>query len=369
MDRADVRRRVGSMRQAGGVQLVSLEEGMERGVRVIEFNTGTGFRFGVCVDRGMDVTFCEQNGASLAWMPPKGFVSPTHFEGGRFGWLRMSGLGGLFNTCGLVTIGGPYEVDTAHYRFPDRKTDYYGIHDRIGITPAARFTFGEGWDGDRYVLWAEGTVRQEIEYGENLTLHRRYETELGASSFSMVDTVTNEGGFDTPHQMLYHINIGWPVVDQDSELLTALAGPPPGNLFGVANFDPEAYRRFTAPEPQFVHQGYELDLARDGKGWSGAAVINRGFDNGRGLGAFVRYDANTLPMFIEWRMMREQLYAVGMEPASNTFGSLEKLKEAGVDVILRPGETKTYRLEMGALSDTAAIDAFAAAMPKSKKGR
>ena len=369
LDRKELQRHVGNLRQAGGVQLIALEEGMERGVRIVQFSTGTGFRFGVCVDRGFDVAFCEHSGASLAWLPPKGFVSPAYFEGDRYGWLRISGLGGLFNTCGLVTVGGGQEVDVSHYQYPERKTDYYGIHDRISITPAERFSYGEEWRDDRYVLWAEARVRQEIEYGENLVLRRRYETELGANSFTIVDTVTNEGGFATPHQLLYHMNIGWPVVDAGAELLTGLAGPPPGNLFGVDNFDPQDYRRFTAPEYQFVHQGYQLDLASDNAGWAAAAVVNRGFNRGQGLGAFLRYDTSTLPIFIEWRMMREQLYAVGMEPATNSFGTIEELKKAGVKLMLEPGQSRTYRLEMGALPGSEAISKFEASLPRgTKKG-
>jgi hypothetical protein len=74
-------------------------------------------------------------------------------------------------------------------------------------------------------------------------------------------------------------------------------------------------------------------------------------------------------MFIEWRMMREQLYAVGMEPASNTFATIDKLKEAGVPVMLQPGESRSYRLEMGALPDAAAIEAFAGALTQANGGR
>ena len=68
------------------------------------------------------------------------------------------------------------------------------------------------WDGDRCRLWAQGTVRQEIAYGEHLVLERRYETEIGARSFTITDRVTNEGWFDTAHQLLYHFNLGFPLL-------------------------------------------------------------------------------------------------------------------------------------------------------------
>ena len=59
--------------------------------------------------------------------------------------------------------------------------------------PRGTFNYGERWDGDRLVLWAEGTVRQEIAYGENLTLARRYEIEAGTSTVTIRDEVDQRG--------------------------------------------------------------------------------------------------------------------------------------------------------------------------------
>ncbi len=107
-------------------------------------------------------------------------------------------------------MGTPQTVSTEQYGFTQRLSARYGTHDRIAVTPAERFNYGERWDGDRLVLWAEGTVRQDIAYGENLTLARRYEVEAGTSTVSIRDEVTNEGFFPTPHQILYHFNLGFP---------------------------------------------------------------------------------------------------------------------------------------------------------------
>ena len=76
MTRRDLMRRVGRLEQVAGVRLVSLGDGVERGVRVLEFRTGTGFSFDVLVDRSMDVGRCELRGRSLAWLSPTGVVGP-----------------------------------------------------------------------------------------------------------------------------------------------------------------------------------------------------------------------------------------------------------------------------------------------------
>ena len=164
---------VGARRQLGGVDLITFGDGHARNTRGLDFRTGSGLRFQVLPDRGFDIGFAEFAGTGLAWLPPKGLAGPWFYEGDHddYAWLRV-GLGGLFNTAGLVSMGTPQTVSTAQYGFTQRLAARYGTHDRIAITPAERFNYGERWDGDRLVLWAEGTVRQDIAYGENLTLSR-----------------------------------------------------------------------------------------------------------------------------------------------------------------------------------------------------
>ncbi len=192
--RQELMRRVGSLAQVGGVQLYAHEEGHARGSRALEFRTGGGLRFVIEPDRGFDVGVAEFAGLGLCWLPAKGLAGPWYYEGDLddFAWLRV-GLGGLFNTAGLVSMGTPQTVPTESFGFTQRMQARYGTHDRIAVTPASTVSHGTRWDGDRCLLWAEGTVRQEIAYGEHLVLSRRYDTELGARSFRVTDTVTNEG--------------------------------------------------------------------------------------------------------------------------------------------------------------------------------
>lgn len=361
--RAELLRRVGNVAQLGGVQLLSFEEGYARGGRFLEFRTGSGFRFNVNVDRGMDPGFADFSGASLSWVAPKIFPAPWFWENDDHAWVRFA-LGGLMNTAGLVTIGDPQDVDVSHFKFHSRDHDRFGTHDRIAMVPASRFNFGERWEGDRCLLWAEGTVRQEIVYGENLVLERRYETELGSNSFRLRDTVRNEGFYPTPHQLLYHFNIGYPVVDDGAELLASVNGPVPGSIFEDKEGPSERYRHFSAPEQGFFAEGYEIPLESSSDGWNDVAVVNRGFRNIEGgLGVYLRYDPARLPLYLEWRMMGEGLYAVGMEPSTNGFRTIPELVGAGAPVMIQPGEERVYELEFGVLPGGEAIDDFARRLP------
>jgi len=294
--RSELLRRVGNLAQVGSVELLSHEQGYARGSRFLDFRTGSGFRFSVNVDRGMDPGYAEFNGASLAWLPPKIFPAPSFWENDDHAWVRFI-LGGLCNTAGLVTIGNPQTVDVSHFKFHSRHEDRYGTHDRVAILPASQFNYGERWEGERCFLWAEGTVRQEIVYGENLLLRRRYEAEVGTSSFTLRDVVRNDGFYSTPHQLLYHFNIGYPVVDEGAELLASVAGEVGGSIFDEEKGQSERYRTFTAPERGFFAEGYEIPMATGRDGWVSAAVVNRGFKGlDGGLGVALRYNPNSLPV-------------------------------------------------------------------------
>ena len=73
---------------------------------------------------------------------------------------------------------------------------------------------------------------------------RTYRAELGASWFTMEDVVENRGYLPVEHMLLYHINVGYPFVDEGSELIAPVAGPP-RLLFGTADVnDRTSWSRF-----------------------------------------------------------------------------------------------------------------------------
>jgi hypothetical protein len=51
---------------------------------------------------------------------------------------------------------------------------------------------------------------------------------------------------------------------------------------------------------------------------------------------------------------------VGIEPCTNRTSGRLPARESGELIVLQPGESRPYDLELGALDGNAAIDAFAA---------
>ena len=54
LTKTELRRRIGDFRQIVGVELSELQDGAQRGLRVLEFKSGSGLCFTVLVDRSMD---------------------------------------------------------------------------------------------------------------------------------------------------------------------------------------------------------------------------------------------------------------------------------------------------------------------------
>jgi hypothetical protein len=349
LSRAELMRRVGRLEQAAGVRLVTLGDGLARGVRVVEFRTGSGFAFDVLVDRSFDVGRCELAGSPLSWQSGAGVVGPWYYEPDEWGWFRAWG-GGMVVTCGLDHTLVPGQDSASHFNQPHvLEAVDYGLHGRVGGLPARLLGYGEQWDGDECVLWAEGEVLQSAVYGESLALRRRIEARVGESRFTIQDAVENVGHTRCTHMFLYHCNAGFPVVDEGAELLV-----PSRSTTTDYGVPVEGYRRMSRPVRDATEACFEHDVIAEQGGTVPVALVNRE----RRLGVYQVFRAGQLPRHTVWRMLGEGTYAVGLEPSTNRDAGRFDARERGELLWLEPGEIRRYDLEIGALAGTEAISAF-----------
>jgi hypothetical protein len=183
-------------------------------------------------------------------------------------------------------------------------------------------------------------------YGENLVFTRRYTARLGESRFRIHDVVENAGHLPVEHMLLYHMNIGFPSVDEGAELLAPF-GEVPGTVAGSSQDGLRGvYGKYIAPQRDWVYEGYEHNMLADAEGNVRVAIANPHLRGG--LGVYVVYRREQLPRYIEWRTMGEGHYVVGIEPCTNLFGR-EAVRQAGDLIVLQPGEKREYDLEVGVL--------------------
>jgi hypothetical protein len=220
-----------------------------------------------------------------------------------------------------------------------------GLHGRIASLPAHNFRWGAEWQADDYIVWVEADVRETTMFGENILLSRRIWTGLNEARFWIEDRIANQGFTPAPHMFLQHINLGFPLVDASARLELPPHVTTPRDedaLMGV-----EHYREFHAPKAGYREQVFYHDLEPDAAGLVKVSLVNPDFNEGRMLGVTLRYAKDQYPILVQWKMMGEGYYVVGLEPANCHVGGRCQERARGSLVTLAPQETRHYRLEIG----------------------
>ena len=348
LTRRDLAERVGDPRQVFGVELATLDNGLERGNRVLRFNTGGGLEFEVMVDRAMDLAGMRYHGVPIGWHSPAGFKSPalTEIEAeDGFGWMRS--MSGLMNSCGLDHIHAPEVDDASHFNHPPKPTITHGLHGRIAYLPATLTGYGTRWDGDRAFLWATGEVRQGAVFAENLVLERRIEVEVGTATIRYDDTVRNLGFDPTPHAYLWHVNMGWPLVDAGTRV-RAQIDKTGWTLRADAQGEKGAFEMAPPLHPS-TQQVFDHHMRAGADGTTRAAMINDtlAVPGGQsGLALELAWDARVMPSMCEWQFFKKGNYVAALEPCSTRIGSRKDWREREEFAILGYDETVDYFLEL-----------------------
>ncbi|MGV3712723.1 aldose 1-epimerase family protein [Pseudolysinimonas sp.] len=321
--RDELARRTGTLAQVARVDRLVDEEGPARGARRIRIVTGGGLEVEVHPDRALDLGQVTYRGVPVAWMSPTGMVAPALTESRGQEWLRSFG-GGLLATCGLDSFGPPNV---------DEGVDY-PQHGRVGVAPAT-VTRAEVRGGE---LVVSGLVRQATVFGENLVLERTWSADLGGATLRLRDVVRNEGAADAGHMVLYHVNVGWPLLDEAAhlELPSREVNPRDADARSGAG----RWHQIDEPQAGYREQVFGHDF-RD----SGTAVV--AIDNARIDTRFeLRFETDTLPALHQWKMSGEGHYVMGLEPVNvNTFGGRAGARAAGTLPVLKPGRSVSYALD------------------------
>lgn len=340
MSRREIAASAGALSQFAGVRLMTLGDGVERGIRMLEFRTGTGLRFTVLVDRALDIADCEYRGMSVGWHSPAGFKNPglSEYEGeGGLSWLRT--FSGLMVTCGLDHILFMYDEPADHYVYGPREKVSHSIHGRVATIPARLTGYGERWDGDDCILWCEGIVSQGTVFGEDLQLIRRIEAVVGTNEIRLHDRVVNRGFYRTPHMLCYHINVGHPVLAQGSRYLA-----PVSDVLWASHAGDDyrkqgvGYREISEPKMNFHEQVWQHELDADANGEVPVAIVN----DELGIGFEVTTRKDQFPCQYEWQNLQAGHYALGLEPSTNHVFGHGFAREKNELIWLEHGEEREY---------------------------
>jgi len=324
VDWSDLLAHVGSLDQVVSVTPVEYLDGAARGVRALDVRSLGGLHVTVLLDRGMDLGQVWYRGIPLAWISP---VGPARTSAAADeDWLGAF-HGGLLVTAGTQNVGRSAEAGGVRH----------GLHGRLSMLPARDLIWHV--DPSRREIVVEGTIREARVLGYYIELRRRLRFGIDSPTLAIEDVFANEGSAPAPVMVLYHFNLGWPLVSETSRLYGWPAEVTPREGDAAAAEALPTHDRFLPPtagwrSQMFEHHGSEVSERTVG-------VANPEYPPGQGVAAEITYRPAQLPRLWRWRMFDHKTYLVSIEP-TNT--SLEGRGAAQELPLLDAGRQLTFEL-------------------------
>lgn len=327
MNYQEEKKYIGHKDQLIRVKRIKMQDGKADGVELLDVQNRSGMHFDVCTSRGMDIPYLDFCGENIGFVSACGVVGPEYLDDKGLGFLK-SFTAGFLTTCGLKVIGSPCEYEGKEY----------GLHGNISHTPAEDVSYTIVEDGETPYVEIKGTMRDAIIFGDKLKLDRTIKCYYKDRKFTISDKVTNEG-YKKAHQViLYHTNIGYPILTPDSEVYIPSAEIKARTPHSVEGLD--VWMKTQEPDPDYEEMCYYHKLKPDANNHATAAIYNPELE----IGIAVEIDLSTLDHLVQWKMMGAGDYVMGLEPANATIDGIADAIENGSMKYLDAGESVTYNL-------------------------
>ncbi len=313
---------IGHPTQLSGVEEHRLAGGKGDGMRLYEVRNGRGMEMTLSPDRSGDITrlFCK--GINLSYLSPCGYVAPAYYDRTGSNWLQ-SFTAGFLTTCGLQAVGSPC-VDEG---------EELPLHGSIANLPAE----AGYWEDDDAAIRIHTLTRDEVIFGRKLTLRRTVEISREENSFTIADEIENAGDRKEPVEILYHMNMGYPLLDEDSIITIPSAEVIPRDDHAAG--DIANWMHMEKPQAGYRERCYYHKFP-DGKGFA------KIYQPKLGIGVEVSFDARELDGFVEWKMMGVRDYVLGLECGNCYPDGRDVMRRTGMLKFLKPGEKKRYKVHV-----------------------
>ena len=270
--------RISNFQQVASIRRYTLSEGREKGLDVLDCDNGK-IRFLLNVSKACDIMQLYHEGQNMSFVSKNGFTKRETPFLNRF-------EGGMLYTCGLDSVGG---------------RDGFELHGTLHNIPAEIVRAECNESG----IVVEAIIRDTALFGKNLIMKRKIFTEIGGDSVTLEDTLINEGYKAEEYCLLYHINVGYPMLDDGAKVIADVESYTPRTAWAKQN-EATMYE-MSASVPNQEETCYFLKLKKPE-----ITLVNEKI----GKKFTVSYSGDTLPHFVEWKSMASGDYALGFEPCT-----------------------------------------------------
>ena len=269
---------VSNFYQLASLTRYTITDGIGKGLDVLDCNNGK-IRFLLNVSKACDIMQLYHEGQNMS------FVSKNGFSKREIPFLNRF-EGGMLYTCGLDSVGG---------------REGYELHGTLHNIPAE--IIREECDENGIVV--EAIIRDTALFGKNLVLKRKIFTEIGGDSITLEDTLCNIGYKEEEYCLLYHINVGYPMLDNGAKVIADVESYTPRTAWAKQN-ETTMYE-MSGAVPNQEETCYFLKLSKPE-----ISLVNEKI----GKKFTISYSGDTLPHFVEWKSMASGDYALGLEPCT-----------------------------------------------------
>ena len=312
---------IGHDSQIYGIEEHRLVGGKGDGMRLLEVNNGKGLELTVSLDRAADISRLRFRGINMSYFSPCGYVAPAYYDSTGSNWLK-SFTAGFLTTCGLRAVGSPC-VDEG---------EELPLHGTIANQPAEHAY----WFEENGELVVRALVKDETIFAAKLRMTREIRVSLVENTFTIQDTIENTGDTVQPLEILYHMNMGYPLLDEDSVVEIPSAGVSPRDDHAAE--DIENWMKMIKPQAGYVERCYYHKFEKEGKASIYQPKIGQGLE--------ISFDAEELDGFVEWKMMGVRDYVLGLECGNCYPDGRDVVRKTGMLKFLAPGEHKTYQVKV-----------------------
>jgi hypothetical protein len=337
------------------VTLRLLHGGRQEGVSVIDVDTGA-MKISVVPTRGMNVFQAVAGKVRLGWdSPVTEMVNPAFIDlNGRAGLGWLEGFNEMIVRCGYEWVGHP-GLDQG-VMLP--------LHGRAANIPASKVALSID-EHTPYTIRLKGELKEQAFKQVNFMIDTELSTQAGAQSFTLHDTLTNQGDYPKEYQALYHSNFGPPLLEAGARFSAPVQQVSPFNEKAAAGLND--WQSYLPPTRDYDETVYNVVPYGDEQGNTLAVLHNASGTLGVSLG----FNIQQLPVFSLWKNtdLPAQGYVTGLEPGTSYSYNRAYQRALHLVPTIGPKEQRHFDITYTLLSGKAAVDKSLERVQNIQRGR
>ena len=282
-----VKRYCGRLEQVFGIKELIRSDGRAAGTKELHVSTGGGLEFVLNASRCLDITSLRFAGRNIGFLAKPGVNTVP-------GAFHESAPLGMLTTCGLGTCG--------------KGSDSQPFHGKIGLAPAENLCL----QADENIICVSGNMHESVLFAENFLFKRKISCVPFENKLVIEDVIENNTENEMPYYLLYHVNFGYPFLDEALTLQLPQHNVRPRDKAATAGL--VDYTVMKKPVDNYAEQVFFFEQVAQENGEVVIGLQNKAL----GIGARLCYDPTLLPNLAMWKSLKSGDYALGLEPANNT---------------------------------------------------